>query len=155
MAVTDQMFATGATSVARFSLSGIEGEVSPDRRYVCVAGKPQTLFSSLLTMDVACSNILSVLTRPMSGIWHREHPAMDFESALVAAARICATNAADMLGLRDDPAESTGAVEPGRRADLVLGDVEGSPGDYRFHVRRLFVRGREVALAPPHPIRLD
>jgi len=147
--VTDQMFATGASGVKRFIAGGIEGCFSEDGRFVRVAGTKDTLFSSVLTMDVAFSNILSMLTREMPGVWNRLHPALSFEDALIASAKICSTNAARLLGLADESEEATGSVERGKWADLVGGSIEGEPGNYRFKVERLFVRGRLVDLTAP------
>lgn len=148
MAVTDQMFATGATGVSAFTLGGIRGVISDDGRYVRVAGAPAgvtpnkrlTLFSSVLTMDVAFGNLLSLLTRRVAGVWTPWHPAMPFRRALTAAARMCATNAATMLGLGGE----TGSIARGKRADLLVGRITGRPGKYRLHVKRVYVAGREV-----------
>jgi len=140
MVVTDQMFATGAAEVSRFDIGGIGGIVSEDRSYVFVEGKPNTLFSSVLTMDVGFSNILSLLTRDMPGIWHERHEALGVEEALTATVRMCATNAAEMLGIDAD----TGSIEPGKRADLVVAAIDGGPGAWRLSVRRTLVGGVEV-----------
>jgi len=141
MVVTDQMFATDADEVTAFTISGIRGILSADRRYVQVEGKPNTLFSSVLTMDAGFSNLLSLLTREMAGVWNARHEAMPLAQAVAATARMCASNTADMLGIAGD----TGRIAPGKRADLVLGRIEGEPGTYALRVERTYVAGERVA----------
>lgn len=143
IAVTDQTFATG-TSVRRFRLGGLEGQVSDDGACVQVVGRRNTLFCSCLTMDAAFSNLLSWLTSEMPGVWNRRHEPLPLRDAIAAVARMCSTNAARMTGLYDDPERATGTIEPGKRADIVLGRLTGEPGRYCFVVDRLFVRGRRV-----------
>jgi len=53
-----------------------------------------------------------------------------------------------MTGLLDHPDHPTGSLEPGKLGDIVLGELHGEPGAYRFEVRQVFVHGRAVALAP-------
>ena len=149
IAVTDQMFATGTRTVRRFNLAGNEGEVSENRRYARVVGKPNTLFSSLLTMDVAFGNLLSLLTRQTEGVWVRRHEALPFEKALVSVAKMCASNAASLLGLDSASQSPTGALCEGYRADLVIGRLTGSPGQYQFHVEHLFLDGHQVPVTRP------
>ena len=95
-------------------------------------------------MDKAFGNILSFLTRDVDGIWHRTNKAMGLGQAILAAARMCATNACSMLKMHGAEDPETGSVEEGKWADLVVADIEGQPGDYRLSVRKVFVRGNEV-----------
>jgi len=145
IAVTDQVFCTG-TEVRTFRCGELDGEVAPDGSHVRVLNKKNTLFGSCLTMDAGFSNLLSYLTREMPGVWNRVHEAVPLEDALSAASRMCSANPARMIGLYDDPDQATGALEPGKWADIVLGTLDGGPGDYRFGVDKLFVRGRPVEL---------
>ena len=145
MAVTDAMFASQAKGVTDFEMNGIPGRLSEDGRYVYVAGKkPLTLFSSVLTMDVAFSNLLSFLTQDTDGVWYRTHKAMSLERAIPAAARMCATNACSMLRMHGSEDPETGSIEEGKWADLVVADIEGQPGNYRIGIQMVFVRGNEV-----------
>ncbi len=143
IAVTDQTFTTG-TAVRRFRLGGLEGRGSEDGACVQVVGRRNTLFCSCLTMDVAFGNLLSWLTSELPGVWNRAHKALPFEDAVAASARMCSTNAAKMTGLYDDIEQATGAIEPGKWADIVLGRLTGEPGRYRFAVEALFVRGSAI-----------
>jgi N-acetylglucosamine-6-phosphate deacetylase len=146
MAVTDAMFGSQASGVRDFEINGIPGRISEDGRFAFVRDrKSLTLFSSIVTMDRAFSNLLCFLTREMEGIWIRRHEALGLETALPAAARMCATNIADMLGARGCEAPDTGSLEPGKWADVVLADIEGEPGEYSLRVKKVLVRGREVA----------
>jgi N-acetylglucosamine-6-phosphate deacetylase len=143
--VTDAMFASQSKGVTRFKSGGIAGRLSNDGKYVYVEGKkPITLFGSVLTMDAAFSNILSLLTREMAGVWHRRHEAMSLETALLATARMCATNACDMLKMSKAEDPETGSIEEGKWADLAIADIKGRPANYRLYLKKVFVRGREV-----------
>ncbi len=148
ISVTDQMFVAG-TNVRMFRLGQVEGEVAPDGSHIRVVGKKNTLFGSCLTMDVGFSNLLSLLTRDMAGVWHRHHAAMPPQEALLATSAMCSTNPARLTGLLNDPICPTGSLEPGKIADIVLGRLEGEPGRYRFSVERLFVRGRSISVESP------
>ncbi|MFO7899175.1 MAG: amidohydrolase family protein [Planctomycetota bacterium] len=143
--ITDQVFVAG-TDVRTFESGELVGEVAPDNSHVRVKGTKNTLFGSCTRMHVCFGNVLSWLTREMPGVWNRVHPALPLDDALAAAARMCSTNAARMIGFHDEPDEATGSIEPGKWADLVLGSLDGGPGDYRFHVERVFVRGNEIDL---------
>ncbi len=146
ISVTDQMFVAG-TDVRTFRHGQLRGEVAPDGSHIRVVDKKNTLFGSCLTMDVGFSNLLSLLTREIAGVWHRHHAALPLEEALPAASAMSSTNPARMIGLLDDPDRSTGSLEPGKMGDIVLGTLEGKPGKYRFRVANLFVRGREIDLS--------
>lgn len=143
IAITDQTFVVG-TDIHKFSLGGIHGEVSSDSAYIGVVGKANTLFGSCLTMDKAFSNLLSLLTTNMQGVWYKQHTAMSLGSALLAVTGMCSTNPAKMVGLSDNPQESTGAIQPGKWADLLIAHIEGSPGAYQLKVLDVFVRGHHV-----------
>jgi N-acetylglucosamine-6-phosphate deacetylase len=145
LVITDQVFVAG-TDVRTFRSGELEGEVAPDGSHVRVKGTKNTLFGSCTRMHICFGNVLSWLTREMPGIWNRSLEALSLEDALSAASRMCSTNPAALIGLRDDPGETTGSLEPGQWADIVLGMLEGTAGDYRFDVRQLFVRGREIDL---------
>jgi N-acetylglucosamine-6-phosphate deacetylase len=140
MAVSDQIFVSATDDIRYFELSGIPGEVSEDRTCVHVRGKPDKLFSSMLTMDVAFSNLLSMLTVPMAGVWMREHAALDFEQAVLSVSKMTATNVHRMTGEIDD----VGEIAPGKRADLVLAKITGKPGNYRLEVHATIVAGKIV-----------
>jgi len=145
-ASTDSMFAAQTEEVTEFSLSGVRGEVSRDRDYVFAQGHPGWLFGSMLRMDVAFGNIVSLLTDNVPGIWYAEHPAMAFEDAVAAAGRICATNVNRML--REDGHEDleTGEIADGKWADLIIGDITGKAGAYQLHIHNMFVRGKEMGI---------
>ena len=140
MAVTDQMFATGAPGVSGFTISGIRGQISPDRRYVHVADKPGTLFSSVLQMHIGFGNVLSLLTREMEGVWNAKHDPLPLDEAIMTASRLFSTTAAEMLTIDDD----AGAISPGKRADLVISHIKGRPGEYTLGIERTYVGGRQV-----------
>jgi len=145
MVVTDAIFASQAKGITDFKINEIPGRLSEDGKYVYVTGKkPLTLFSSVLTMDIAFSNILSFLTREMSGVWYRMHNEISLDQAIISTARICATNTSDMLKMHGAEDLETGSIEAGKWADLVIADIEGQPGNYRLGVQRVFVRGNEV-----------
>ena len=128
--VTDALYVAGS-SISQFDLGGILGQVSPDRTYVSVKDKPNTLCSSVLTMDRAFQNLLNWLTVPMPGIWNRVHDALSLPDALAAASKICSTNPNKLL---NNPA----------RADLCVFDLTGAPGSYSLSVNKAIVSGNIV-----------
>ncbi len=82
MAVSDAMFSSQAQGVRDFTINGIQGRVDDSGRFVYVVGKERrTLFSSVLTLDVAFGNLLSWLTVDTPGVWTRMHPAISLEEA--------------------------------------------------------------------------
>jgi len=85
----------------------------------------------------------------MPGVWTRQHDALPLDDALIACAKLCATNVATMIGLHAAPDGGTGSIAPGMRADLVAGSLEGKPGRYQFRVQQLFVGGRSIPLRRP------
>jgi len=145
MAVTDAMFSSQARGVEEFEISGIKGKVDDSGKYVYVAGKePITLFSSVLTMDVAFSNLLSWLTMDADGVWQKRHEALDFDQAVLAASKCCSKNIVDMLAKRGGDRLDTGELVDGKWADLIVADVTGTSGDYNLKVKQVYVRGRRV-----------
>jgi N-acetylglucosamine-6-phosphate deacetylase len=147
VAVTDAMFLTDLPGADRFVVGGVKGRVAASGRYLVVEGKPNTLFGSVARMSDAFGQLLSWLTTPMHGVWVDEHPAMSTEAALVAAAQMCAGNAARLLGL-DQSADghAAGTLEVGKRADLAL-----LQGDYAVEVQDTFVGGRRIEHGPTSP----
>ncbi len=146
IAITDALFASQADGITDFTLGGIDGALSDDRKYAYVKNglHPPTLFSSALTMDKAFAEILSLLTREMPGILHREHKAMGFHDALPMASRMCTTNAHDMLRMHGCEDTQTGSLEDGNWADLIILDIHGKPGHYSVEIDSVYVRGNLV-----------
>jgi len=146
IAVSDSMFPAGVVRSARgfssFTVKGVRGTVGPGGKYLQVADKPSVLFGSCLDMPTAFGNLVSWLTRPMSGIWVRRHDALSPDDALVAAAKMAATNPARLTGL--DRSLGVGRIANGRAADLVLARLKGKPGAYTLTVDRTWSAGREV-----------
>lgn len=145
MAVSDAMFSSQAQGVRDFSINGIQGRVDDSGRFVYVVGRERlTLFSSVLTLDVAFGNLVSWLTTDIPGVWTRMHPAMSLEEAVVTAAMCCSTNIANMLKHRGGDDLESGELADGKWADLVIADLTGTPGNYKLDVKQVFVHGRKV-----------
>lgn len=142
IAISDSMFAAGAKGLRSFQVNGVYGKVSPDGQYLSVANSASTLFGSCTNMAVGFGNLVSWLTRPMEGIWIGQHEEMETDEAVIAVARMTATNPARMTGL--DRKHSIGSIADGRTADIVLAELKGRPGNYKLKVRRTFVGGRQV-----------
>ncbi len=138
--VTDCTFVAGS-DLKQFTIAGVHGAVSDDGGYFRVVGKPNTLFSSNLTMNRGFANLLNWLTTDMQGIWNRRHKALELEEALVATAKIFSTNACKLTGLET---EGCGSVVDGAKADLCVLDVTGSPGNYKVTVESTIVDGNTV-----------
>ncbi len=155
--VSDCAFA-GDAPPAEFEAFGIRGALSEDRRYLKVVSPPagsggghaapgagdpahlssdfSPLFGSAVGMREVFETAVNVLTREMPGVYHRRHPALSLEEACLLASRMTSANPAALLGLAD-----RGALREGLRADLVLADIQGSPGSYGVTVRGTFVAG--------------
>ena len=148
-AVTDAVFAAGASGIKNFTLGGVEGVKHRSGQYVHTKSNPMTLFGSLLDMSTAFGNFLSWLTDSVEGIWHPRQPGLDLDRALVRVARMCSRNAARLIDAdhskgRNAPAGGVGKIEEGRCADIVLAGISGEQGDYKLDVKHTFVEGRMV-----------
>jgi len=140
LGVTDCTFVAGS-DLKQFSIAGVRGAVSNDSGYFHVVGKPNTLFSSNLTMNRGFANLLNWLTTDMQGIWNRRHEAMELKRALVATSKIFSTNACKLTGLEK---EGCGSIVEGARADLCVLDITGSPGNYKVTVESTIINGNTV-----------
>jgi len=138
------MHLSGSGITGEFSLGGIRGKVSENGEYLAVVGKKNALFSANITMDRVFANILNWLSRPLQGIWTREHDALPFDDAVAAAARICSTNACNLTGVSR---EGYGALTAGAPADLVVLSIGGNEGSYSVAVDRTIVGGTTVYCA--------
>lgn len=118
--ITDSMFANRLPGLKNFSLFGLEGEVSKEADYLRVRGVEDTLFGSVLSMDVAYRNMLRWLTQPMAGVWHRHHKGQYLEEAIIHSSLMSSTNPARLLG-RDD---TCGSIEIGKKAALLVAEIQ-------------------------------
>ncbi|MCM8821719.1 MAG: amidohydrolase family protein [Candidatus Omnitrophica bacterium] len=145
MAITDSVFVSQSKGVREFECDGIKGTVDKDYKYVYVTEKgPTTLYGSLATIDKVFSNLLSYLTKPMSGIWHKKHPAIPFEKALSITSACCSTNIVKMIKKNNGDDLNTGEIKNGKFADLVIGEIKGRPGNYSLKIDSVFIRGEKV-----------
>ncbi|HRU06086.1 MAG TPA: amidohydrolase family protein [Candidatus Brocadiia bacterium] len=147
--ITDAMFAADAEGISDFEVQGVQGALSETGDYLKVVGKHNTLFGSVLTMNKGVANALSWLTGGTAGVWTERHEPLAFDEALVRAVKFAATNPARALNIyAPSPsrplAECAGALEPGKRADVVTLKVEGKPGAYSVTVKDVFVKGARV-----------
>jgi len=139
VAVTDSMFPAGDDSISKFSLSGMKGKKSDDGRVLIADNTKQLqLFGSVLSMDVVFSNLLSALSTPEAGVWYHTHPALHLDEAVLASTVLCATNPANLTGLK------SGRIMEGAPADVVLAEIIGQAGDYRLNVKKTFTGGEPV-----------
>jgi len=117
-AVTDAMFAVDVPGIRRFVFGAQEGEVAPDGSCARVLGKPNTLFSSTLTLDRALRNLVAWLAGPVHGIYHGGPaitPVPSRDEAICLASRLLSERPAHVLGLAD----RLGSLAPGRLCDCV------------------------------------
>ncbi len=147
IAITDAMYLAGSGLTGEFGLGGIRGRISENGEYFAVVGKKNALFSANITMDRVFANILNWLSRPLPGIWTREHDALPLDDAVAAAARICSTNACNLTGLSR---EGYGSLAAGAPADLAVLSIGGSEGSYSVVVDRTIVGGTTVYSAADH-----
>ena len=153
--ITDAMFPTDAEGITDFEVAGIRGAASENGQFLrCLDAPPDTLFGSVLRMDVAFANVLSWLTTRYHGIWNEEHLPIDLDEALVMTSAMCSGNPAHVLGVYDPPSKSlnqdlsgyVGSLEVGKRADIVVADVVGSAGAYHLKIEDVLVGGRPQRL---------
>lgn len=147
--ITDSMFLTGMKNVNTFEMFGIKGQVSDNGEYLKVTGSEQTLFGSVLTMDKAFSNVLTWLTRSMSGIWYLMHGPLDFDNALINTSRMCSQIPARLLGIyrpderivHQDLSDYTGSIEVGKKADIVVAGIRENEQGFHLEIDKVFLKG--------------
>ncbi len=150
--VTDSMFVTCLDEIETFSIFGVDGKVNSNRDFVEVASKPNTLFGSLLTMDVAFSNILNWMTNPVEGVWRDIHEPFSLDQAIAMASGMCSKNPATVLGIFEPASEGqksemrsyTGSIEIGKSADLLVARLDRPDGKYKLKIEKVYVKGREI-----------
>jgi alpha-D-ribose 1-methylphosphonate 5-triphosphate diphosphatase PhnM len=79
---------------------------------------------------------LNLLTAEVKGVYYRRHAALELPEALGVATQLCATNPARLLGESD-----RGSLRKGSRADAVLAEITGAPGEQRVRVERVWLAG--------------
>ncbi|HPP66295.1 MAG TPA: hypothetical protein PKX05_00085 [bacterium] len=145
MAITDAIFVSQSKGIKNFTCDGIKGTVDKNYEYVYVTDKgPFTLFGSVATMDKVFSNLLSYLAKPMPGIWHKHHPAINFEKALCMTSMCCSTNIAKMIKKNHGENLNTGELKNGKYADIVVGNIEEKQGRYKLKIDSVYVRGEKI-----------
>lgn len=145
MAITDAIFISQTKGLKNFEYEGINGTVDKNYKYVYVTKNgPFTLFGSVATIDSVFSNLLSYLTKPMQGIWHKNHPAIDFEKALCIASACCSTNIVRMIKKNNGDNLNTGELKNGKYADIVIGEIKGTRGRYKLKIDSVYVKGEKI-----------
>jgi len=145
MAISDAMFFSQSSGVREFDLNGICGRIDDTGRYVYVVGRERlTLYSSIVTMDTAFSNLISWLTVDIEGAWTKMHHKLSLDQAVPVAAKCCATNIANMLKWHGGDDLEAGEITNGKWADLVIGKITGQPGNFKLIVDQVYVRGQKV-----------
>jgi len=111
-----------------------EGYVDSEDRLV--KPPPFTLCGSLLTMDKEFQNLLNLFTAKHSG-YMIDVEARSLGEALSLTSRFTSTNQAHLEGLND-----VGSLEKGKKADISILEIEGSPGKYKVNVKYVIVGGK-------------
>ncbi len=101
---------------------------------------PNTLCGSILSMNQAFANLVTLFTQDIQGHWFN-HQAVSLDEALVKAARLCATHQT----MLDETDSETGSIEAGKSADLTVGRLIRENGAYSFQVDQVFVQGKQIA----------
>jgi len=133
--VTDSMFVSTMKGIREFEISGIRGKVSSNGKYLRMVDRGDALYGSVLTMDRAFQNMMNWFMTPLPGIWNRLHEPCTFEEALLKTSRLCSASPAKALGvyepsywnLTNNLSYGTGDISVGRRADLVVADIQRHP----------------------------
>lgn len=151
-AITDSMFAASFKKLKEFNVLGVNGVVSDNGEYLKIADREYALFGSMLTMDVAFSNVLTWLTTPIEGIWHAMHEPLDFEDAVIKASELCSKNPAITLGIYHPSSiqdktllkNFTGSIEAGKSADIIVVGIDKKDENYRLKIDDVFVKGNQL-----------
>jgi alpha-D-ribose 1-methylphosphonate 5-triphosphate diphosphatase PhnM len=80
----------------------------------------------------------------MMGIWHKNHPAINFEKALCITSACCSTNIVKMIKKNNGDNLNTGEIKNGKFADIVVGEIKGTKGNYKLQIDSVFVKGEKV-----------
>lgn len=104
-----------------------------------IPAPPNTLCSSILTMDHAFINWINLFTQSIKGFWF-DHLAQSLDEAIVKTARLCSTHQA----MLDGSYSRTGSIDVGKDADLVVGSMSNREGVYDLRIRQVYVKGKRV-----------
>jgi len=130
---TFRMFSVTCRKSMNENVLYTEGYV--DNEGKLVGAPPFTLCGSLLTMDKAFENLLNLFTVKHSG-YMIDVDARSLEEALRLTSRFTSINSARLEGLSD-----VGLLERGKKADMSILEIEGSPGKYVVKVKYVIVGG--------------
>lgn len=141
--ITDSMFVNGQENLSAFDLAGLKGSLSENKAYLQMLGTEDTLFGSVLCMDKGFSNVLTWLMQDMKGFWYRRHEALGFEEALLATSKMASENPARQLKLFETSPKGigTGSIEVGKWADLLIGEINLTEGNYEVEIEKVFLKG--------------
>jgi N-acetylglucosamine-6-phosphate deacetylase len=150
--VTDSMFVSTMKGIHEFEISGIRGKVSSNGKYLQIVDRGDALYGSVLTMDQAFQNMMNWFMTPLSGIWNRLHEPCTFEEALLKTSHLCSTSPAKALGvyepsyrnLNNNLSYGTGDISVGKRADLVVADIQRKRHRVALTVEDTIVNGTVV-----------
>ena len=148
-AITDSMFVTDLKGIKEFSLSGLKGRISRNKKYLVITGREPALFGSSLTMDKAFENLINLFTMPVKGVWYALHKPIGFEEALIKASALCSATPAKILGIYSSSKKNkdggysygTGAVLTGKRADLALAKINRSKYGMKMKITDVLING--------------
>jgi alpha-D-ribose 1-methylphosphonate 5-triphosphate diphosphatase PhnM len=90
-------------------------------------------------MNQAFGNLIGLFTQNIEGIWFY-HPAKTFEVALIKTAKLCAGNQSKL----DGSFINNGRIAIGKEADITIGTLQNTNGDYTFDVQQTWVNGKQV-----------
>ncbi len=151
IAVADALFPTPDQLPEReFSIGSTLARVSDDRRVLftvayrqpdgsTIPAPPNQLCGSILTMDQAFSNLVSLFTSGMTGHWY-DHQALPLEKAICRASQLCSGNQARLEG----SFVRTGSLTTGKDADLIVGRISSQGGEYQLTIEQVWVNGSPI-----------
>lgn len=135
----DEEFRIGTTIASKAGNGTYLRTVAYEENGSRIDAPPNTLCGSLLTMDKAFSNLVSLFTSDIRGHWF-DHSAISLDEAIVKAARLCATHQAMLEGKSD----IIGSVTPGKHANLTIGKLTKIDQEFHFGVTNVLVHGNMV-----------
>jgi N-acetylglucosamine-6-phosphate deacetylase len=146
--ISDAGFGTGAPTEP-FELCGMQGEPAEGGAYLRVVRSREeieaaartsdagALFGAAIGMREVFENLLNLFSVEMRGVNIRTHLALSMEDSIAAAAAMCSSNPARLLGVED-----RGALVERARGDIALLEINGEPGSFEVRVRETISAGR-------------
>lgn len=106
-----------------------------------VKAKQNTLAGSITPLSGDFNNMVNLLTSDRKAYFQEKtDKPLKLDEALPRLSRMFSLNGAALLGLDRE----LGSLSKGKQADLIVADIKGAPGKYRFSIEKVFIAGAEA-----------